>query len=648
MGDPSTSFAIGTVRDGIARVDAIADTTQRAEAAVGLTAVAVAGEQDGTIETNKTSAPAPIAVRKISEQSKPAIPTTALVVGDTKCESAETIATQCLRDGELADAGLWLSRSLSTMAALSGKQTSIAPRQFYMKPSRTITLLRSVFEGQPRVLFFEAKREGHGRVWSRVTATEPGTMPKIYYSHAEEGVDYSIFYDTVSRAGMHRSKVEHYRFALLWGMYPSRKVLQTIRPLQKINHFPGSWHLGKKDKLMKCLRRSFCTFGEAYGIYPEGFVIPDDLSQWEDVCKESAAGLWIWKPAGGMCGNGIRVMTAFVPEDGQERLALGTAGVIQRYIDKPLLINGFKFDMRLYVLVLSYTPLKIYINEEGLVRLATTLYSLSPETLAVTTMHLTNYAVNKSSSNFVEPTGSESSDGIHASKLSLRELRAHFKERGLDYPLLYDRIKDLVVKTLISVEAKITRQFKAYLGDSFNTDARTPQGSNCFELYGFDVLVDELLKPWLLEVNVWPSFTASSPLDGFIKSNLCADTLTLAGIRPFRKMSIPEGASPPVKPPSVLPECHKALEQASSAEQILGLFGDDEWELVVALHEEEMRSGGFERIFPTENARRYSCYFLSGESYVNLVLRRWLEIGGVKVLDEAHLQSLVPDRLRRR
>ena len=43
---------------------------------------------------------------------------------------------------------------------------------------------------------------------------------------------------------------------------------------------------------------------------------------------------------------------------------------------------------------------------------------------------------------------------------------------------------------------------------------------NCFELYGFDVLVDNDLKPWLLEVNLSPSMQAESPLDWQIKSSL--------------------------------------------------------------------------------------------------------------------------------
>lgn len=69
-----------------------------------------------------------------------------------------------------------------------------------------------------------------------------------------------------------------------------------------------------------------------------------------------------------------------------------------------------------------------------------------------------------------------------------------------------------------------------------------PFHTNCFELLGFDILIDDLMQCWLLEVNLSPSLGCDSPLDQKIKGNLMADLFTLVGIVPLqqRKIAAPE------------------------------------------------------------------------------------------------------------
>lgn len=57
--------------------------------------------------------------------------------------------------------------------------------------------------------------------------------------------------------------------------------------------------------------------------------------------------------------------------------------------------------------------------------------------------------------------------------------------------------------------------------------------TNCFEILGFDVLIDSDLKPWLLEVNLSPSLATDSPLDMTIKSNLVTDVFNVIGMKKF-------------------------------------------------------------------------------------------------------------------
>ncbi|KAH7985347.1 hypothetical protein HPB49_026473 [Dermacentor silvarum] len=74
--------------------------------------------------------------------------------------------------------------------------------------------------------------------------------------------------------------------------------------------------------------------------------------------------------------------------------------VVQRYVRTPYLINGTKFDLRLYALVTSFDPLKIYLFPDGLVRFASNKYSQESEDLSDRYMHLTNYSINKKSATY--------------------------------------------------------------------------------------------------------------------------------------------------------------------------------------------------------------------------------------------------------
>jgi hypothetical protein len=75
--------------------------------------------------------------------------------------------------------------------------------------------------------------------------------------------------------------------------------------------------------------------------------------------------------------------------------------VVQEYINKPFLMEKMKFDLRLYVLVLGIDPLRVYLSHEGLARLCTKNYEeVDDVNIDDTTMHLTNYAINKHSNKF--------------------------------------------------------------------------------------------------------------------------------------------------------------------------------------------------------------------------------------------------------
>lgn len=117
------------------------------------------------------------------------------------------------------------------------------------------------------------------------------------------------------------------------------------------------------------------------------------------------------------------------------------------------MIDGFKYDLRLYVFVISYDPLKIYLYHEGLVRFATIKYSIEADKLDEKMIHLTNFSLNKEGENFVYNVEADE-DGV-GSKWSLSALKRKFTKLNLDYDELMVRVKDLIVKTMIGIQPHV-------------------------------------------------------------------------------------------------------------------------------------------------------------------------------------------------
>ena len=308
---------------------------------------------------------------------------------------------------------------------------------------------------------------------------------------------------------------ESHDWNIMWvGTNAKPYLYQGLNEFQKINHFPHSNEVTRKDKLCENIVKMQETHGkDLYNIIPDTYILPDEFADFYNDFKRNK-GKWIIKPVASSQGRGIYIV------DNLNEVPMDEVVVISRYIDNPYLINGLKFDMRVYVLITSFEPLKIYVYEEGLARFASKKYT-SAHATTDKYMHLTNYSIQKKSSNFVQNNDPLKDDEGH--KWSLTALCRHFEQIGVDPGFVWSKIYDLIIKSLISIEPHVVEQVRKY----------SLHRSNCFDLFGFDILLDSNLRPWLVEVNLCPSMNNDSPLDHRIKSNLIADALTLIGIRQF-------------------------------------------------------------------------------------------------------------------
>nr|XP_055160040.1 tubulin polyglutamylase TTLL5 isoform X6 [Nyctereutes procyonoides] len=418
--------------------------------------------------------------------------------------------------------------------------------------------------------------------------------------------------------GFHEVHPSSTDYNLMWtGSHLKPFLLRTLSEAQKVNHFPRSYELTRKDRLYKNIIRMQHTHGfKAFHILPQTFLLPAEYAEFCNSYSKDR-GPWIVKPVASSRGRGVYLI------NNPNQISLEENILVSRYINNPLLIDDFKFDVRLYVLVTSYDPLVIYLYEEGLARFATVRYDQGAKNIRNQFMHLTNYSVNKKSGDYVSCDDPEVED--YGNKWSMSAMLRYLKQEGRDTTALMAHVEDLIIKTIISAELAIATACKTFV----------PHRSSCFELYGFDVLIDSTLKPWLLEVNLSPSLACDAPLDLKIKASMISDMFTVVGFvcqdpvqrastrpiyptfessrrNPFQKPQRPVSAqfqSSDAKlrsRPLSASDAEMKNLVGSAREKVPGKLGGsvlglsmEEIKVLRRVKEENDRRGGFIRIFPT-------------------------------------------------
>ena len=228
-----------------------------------------------------------------------------------------------------------------------------------------------------------------------------------------------------------------------------------------------------------------------------------DACLWEvKQTLESTQTTWIMKPSATNKGAEVNVVKDF--EKLQSIVNEWTdirEWVVQEYIERPLLLRGRKFHIRVYVLAVG--GLKVFVYQHCLVLCALEQYR--PEDTENNYAHITNTFQQQSHPNFVE------SECV----LLLDDIDEILTEQGiLD-------AADKKAKILKDMGHIVAEAFDAYKGE-FSVFQPLP---NCFEIYGVDFMVDEDFNVWLLEFNPGPDFKQTGDRLHFVIRDLMADSL---------------------------------------------------------------------------------------------------------------------------
>lgn len=294
---------------------------------------------------------------------------------------------------------------------------------------------------------------------------------------------------------------------------------------------------------------------DAFSIVPRTYTLPGQVREWREWMAAWRAGggtgpgrLWMLKTAQHL-GKGLKLMPhhkaakemLLQHQRAETARRQGPAHakqvrpfvVAQQYVENPLLIDGRKFGIRVWALVTSTQPLRVYLHERGLVLFSTDGYdaaTLAGADGAVAGGHVTNYAQNR--------------DG---GVWDLSRLRTHLGDAA------YARLHAALLTS-------VARVYAAALGPMQRESARlgSPRGG-AFEVMGLDYLIDADLHPWLLEVNSTPSLAVehSDPLVERLiyeqKNTMVEDTFRLLQLpgRFLQPAGVQEGKGlPPLRRPA--------------------------------------------------------------------------------------------------
>lgn len=286
---------------------------------------------------------------------------------------------------------------------------------------------------------------------------------------------------------------------------------KEMKRFQRINHFPGMLEICRKDLLARNLNRMQKIYPKEYNFFPKTWCLPADFGEALNYSKSRKNKTFIIKPECGSQGRGIYLTKSLKDIKPTDKL------ICQVYLSKPYLVDGYKFDIRVYTLITSCDPLRIFVYNEGLVRFATSRYA-DPNVNNTTNvfMHLTNYALNKHSRTYVY-------DSEAGSKRKISTLNKILLSQGIDLDRLWHSIDQVIVKTIISAWPILKHSYHACFPSHDMVHA-------CFEILGFDILLDHKLHPYILEVNHSPSFHTDTQLDREVKEGLLTDTFTMLNI----------------------------------------------------------------------------------------------------------------------
>jgi len=262
------------------------------------------------------------------------------------------------------------------------------------------------------------------------------------------------------------------------------------------NHFEKNALISSKAGLRETMVSYYMAHGrDPFSAIPLTFVVhqgsaDSEFAKWQETYKEireqSHQTVWLVKP-GEKANQGKGIVICDSVEEVRDTVdSKGRVWVVQKYIERPFLIHKRKFDIRSYCLLAqdpSTGELQGYFYREAYLRTTSENFTLESKGRFV---HLNNDAVQKHGEGYGKFEA--------GNKMSLSDFQGYLDANH--------------GRECLSIHSDLLPQMRALMTDTLRavgTKINPRNIQHCFEVFGFDFMVDEGFRVWLIEVNTNPS-----------------------------------------------------------------------------------------------------------------------------------------------
>ncbi|KAH8383862.1 hypothetical protein KR009_010933, partial [Drosophila setifemur] len=288
---------------------------------------------------------------------------------------------------------------------------------------------------------------------------------------------------------------------LLWAHdypFPSMSHLKQLGQHQVVNHFPGCGFLTNKVDL--------CT--SQLPFLPRAFRLPAEREEFLEYAKDHPDALFVQKH------NEHRHIKVRAPSE----IAFGSNdSFVQEFVQRPFLVDGYKFDIGVYVVITSVNPLRAYIyTGDVLFRYCPVkYYPFDPE-------NVDKYIVGDD----YLPTWEVPSLKKYYNRFggSMRTVfEAYVRDQGMDPSKIWPQVEHIVRTTIAAKEKDIMGILRNYRTHNF------------FDLMRFDLFIDENLKVSLMEANMSPNLSSAHfKPNSLLYEQVIYSVFNMVGIRPLQ------------------------------------------------------------------------------------------------------------------